>query len=224
VRGFGAAMGTLVLLAALTFFGAVGVGGWRAVVYPPGSAEPSDSPLPLALSLVVGQSHPFYHLLVGVGLCGLLASFHGILLVAGRATFEFGRVGYAPRWLGRVSSRQTPAAALLVNMGVGLLALVSGRTGEIITLSVFGALTMYVLSMLALLRLRRTEPERPRPFRVPGYPLVPGFALVGSLFCLGAVLWTQPRVGLVFGALLAGALLWFRLGVPEDVRAQRFET
>jgi ethanolamine permease len=78
--------------------------------------------------------------------------------------------------------------------------------------------------MLALLRLRRTEPERPRPFRVPGYPLVPGFALVGSLFCLGAVLWTQPRVGLVFGALLAGALLWFRLGVPEDVRAQRFET
>jgi ethanolamine permease len=223
VRGFGAAMATLVLLAALTFFGAVGVEGWRAVVFPPGSGEPSDSPLPLALSAVVGRGHPLYHLLVGVGLCGLLASFHGILLVAGRATFEFGRVGYAPRWLGRLSSRQTPAAALLCNMAVGLLALVSGRTGEIITVSVYGALTLYVLSMVALLRLRRSEPSLPRPFRAPGYPFTPVFALFGALFCLGAVAWTQPRVGLVYAALIAGALLWFRLGVPREIRERRFE-
>jgi len=221
VRGFGAAMATLVALALLVFFGAVGVGGWRQVVYPPGSTEPSDSPLPLALGGVVSKDHLLYHLLVGVGLCGLLASFHGIILVAGRATMEFGRVGYAPRWLGAtVAGRQTPAPALLVNMAVGLLALFTGRTSDIITLSVYGALTLYALSMAAQLRLRSSEPEMPRPFRVPGHPFVPAFALVGSLFCLAAVAWTQREVGLVYLALMAGALGWFSR-VPREIRERR---
>ena len=40
-----------------------------------------------------------------MGLLGLIASFHGIILAAGRATFEFGRVGYAPKALGKVHKK-----------------------------------------------------------------------------------------------------------------------
>ncbi|HSK14168.1 MAG TPA: amino acid permease, partial [Phnomibacter sp.] len=50
--GFGSALLTLVLLCILTFISSVGVAGWEAVVYPPGSTEPSDSPLPLALAII----------------------------------------------------------------------------------------------------------------------------------------------------------------------------
>src|SRR6185295_15086775 len=87
-RGYVWAILTLVVLAFLVLFTAVGVAGWENVVYKAGTTETSDSPLPLALAKVVGGSHFLYHLLIGIGLCGLLASFHGIILVAGRATME----------------------------------------------------------------------------------------------------------------------------------------
>ena len=117
-------------------------------------------------------------MLVTIGLLGLVASFHGIILAGGRSTMEFGRAHYAPAILGRVHPRfQTPAVALLVNMGIGIIALLTGQTGDIIILSVFGALTLYIISMISLLRLRRQEPHLERPFKVPFYPASPIIAL-----------------------------------------------
>ena len=87
---------TLIILALGIFFTSIGVAGWEAVVYPTPGAPPSDSPLPLALGKIVGGTGWLYHLLITVGLFGLVASFHGIVLAAGRATMELGRKGYAP--------------------------------------------------------------------------------------------------------------------------------
>lgn len=222
--GFNSAIGTLVILALLTFFGAVGVGGWEAVVYPAGSVTPSDSPLPLALGQIVGSSHLLFHLLITIGLCGLLASFHGIILVAGRATFEFGRVGYFPRVFGSVhQKRHTPAAALLFNMCVSFLALVSGKTGQIIVISVFGALTLYVISMVALFRLRRRHPDLKRPFRTPFYPFTPALALALAVFCLGAMIFYNRGLAIIYGAVIFLSYLWYYLAVPKQVRSQSLE-
>ena len=209
--GFGSAMATLVVLALGVFFAAVGAAGWEAIVYPSPGAEPSDRPLPLAMAHAVSVQSPLYVMLVGVGLFGLVASFHGILLAAGRATLALGRAGYLPRGLGRVHPRTgTPAVALVANMVVGALAVVSGQTASIITLSVFGALGLYVVSMLALFALRRREPNLSRPFRAPGYPLVPAVALLLSAVCAAAVAVAYPSIALVFLALMAGGLIAFR--------------
>lgn len=208
--GFGAAMATLVALALLVFFAACGVAGWRAIVFPPGSEQASDAPLPLALAHVVSRDSSWYTLLLGMGLLGLVASFHGILLAAARATLELGRAGYAPALLGRVHAGSgTPRAALLANMAVGLLAIVSGRTAQIITLACFGALVLYVLSMAALFRLRRAEPELARPFRVPAYPLLPGVAFILATLCAIALTWTEPAIALVFLGLVGLGLLYY---------------
>jgi ethanolamine permease len=185
--GFGSAIVTLVALCLITFVSSVGVAGWEAIVFN-ANGTTSDSPLPLALGYIVDATSWSYRCLLLVGLFGLIASFHGLMLAAGRSTYEFGRVGYAPAFLGRVHSKfQTPANALLVNMGLGLLALFSGKTGEIITIAVFGALTLYIISMLSLIRLRKSEPDLPRPFRVPLYPVFPILALVIASFSFVAM-------------------------------------
>ncbi len=208
--GFGSAIATLVVLCVLTFLAAVGVSGWEAVVYPEGSHAPSDSPLPLALKHVVGGSHILYHLLISVGLLGLIASFHGIILAAGRTTFEFGRVGYLPRALGRVHPRtRTPVNALLVNMVIGIVAILTGKTGEIITIACFGALTLYVVSMIAFFALRRKEPGLERPFRVPLYPYFPAVALAIAVFSLAAMTFYNVALALIFGAMMAGSYALF---------------
>tara|TARA_B100001094_G_scaffold326451_2_gene382661 strand:- start:211 stop:1443 length:1233 start_codon:yes stop_codon:yes gene_type:complete len=181
VRGFGSAMITLLALCVLTFLSAVGVGGWEKVVFENG--VPSDSPLPLALAQVIGTDSYFYHLLIAIGIFGLIASFHGIILVAGRVSFEFGRVGFAPSFIGRINRRtKTPIAALLINMVIGFAALASGKTSEIITLACFGALSLYVMAMISLFRLRKKEPLMPRPYRTPFYPMVPIVALTYPLW------------------------------------------
>jgi len=185
--GFGSAIATLVVLCLITFFSSVGVAGWEAIVYN-ADGTTSDSPLPLALGLIVDSSSLSYKLLLVVGLFGLIASFHGLMLAAGRSTFEFGRVGYAPGFLGKVHPKfQTPANALIVNMMLGLLALFSGKTGEIITIAVFGALSLYIFSMLSMMRLRKTEPGLARPFRVPLYPIFPMVALAIAIFSFVAM-------------------------------------
>ena len=157
---------------------------------------------------MVGDDTIFYHLLVTIGLFGLVASFHGIILIAGRAVLEFGRVGYLPRALGRVhAQRKTPMNALLVNMLVGFGALFTGHTDEIITLAVFGALTLYTLSMLSLFKLRTTQPELERPYRAPLYPALPMAALVLAAICLTAVTYYNQMIALIFVALMISGVV-----------------
>ena len=89
LRGFGSALATLIVLCILTFLGAVGVGGWEKIVYPSPGADASDSPLPLALAQITGNSGWLYHLLITIGLMGLVASFLGIILAALAANIEY---------------------------------------------------------------------------------------------------------------------------------------
>ena len=211
LKGFGSAILTLVVLCLLSFSGSVGVAGWKAVVYTAdGSA--SDSPLPLALAHIVSGDNILYHLLITVGLFGLVASFHGIILAAGRSSFEFGRAGHAPHPLGRIHPKfQTPANALLVNMLIGIVALLTGKTAEIITLSVFGALTLYILSMVALLRLRKKEPALERPFKVPLFPFLPMMALVIAVISFIAMSIYNFKLVIGYLVLLAVCYLLYKL-------------
>ena len=216
--GFGSAILTLVILCILTFISSVGVAGWEAVVYKPDGST-SDSPLPLALSKIVGGNNILYHLLITIGLFGLIASFHGIILAAGRSSFEFGRVKMAPAFLGKIHSRfQTPANALLMNMIIGVIALFTGKTAEIITISVFGALTLYIVSMIALLKLRKKEPGLQRPFKVPMYPVFPVVALTIAVASLVAMTIYNLRLALVYFLLMGLCFVAFKIFQEKQPR------
>lgn len=210
--GFNLSMATLVVLAVLVFLGAVGVAGWEAVVYPPGETNLSDKPLPLALMRITGPNHPMYHLLVSIGLLGLIASFHGILLVAGRTTMELSRARYLHHRFARLHhTRQTPAEALVLNMLLGIAILLSGKTAEMIVLAAFGALTIYIMALVSQLVLRQTQPGLERPFRTPLYPYVPLTALAIAVFSLGAMAYFNGALFVIYIALLATGSIYFYL-------------
>lgn len=213
LKGFGSAILTLVILCVLVFVFSVGVAGWEAIVYTDGTGgQTSDSPLPLALARITGDNHLMYHLLITVGLFGLVASFHGLILAAGRSTYEMGKARNMPALLGKVSARfRTPANALVANMVVGMLALFSGRTSEVITIAVFGALTLYIISMISLVALRRSEPEMPRPFRVPFYPLFPITVLIIGIVSLVAMFVYNLQLGMIYFAILIGSWCLFKI-------------
>src|SRR5450432_1255790 len=209
--GFGSAILTLVILCVLTFASSIGVAGWEAIVYK-ADGTTSDSPLPLALGHVVGSSNYLYHLLITVGLFGLVASFHGIILAAGRSVFEFGRVKFAPAFIGKIHPKfQTPSNALLVNMVIGIIALLTGKTSEIITISVFGALTLYMISMISLLQLREKEPLLERPFKVPWYPVFPVAALLIAIISFVAMTIFNLELAIIYFVLMGICYVAFKV-------------
>lgn len=217
-KGFGSAMLTLVILCFLTFISSVGVAGWEAVVYP-GSDQmvTSDSPLPLALSHVVGRNSPLYHLLITIGLFGLVASFHGIILAAGRVTFEFGRVGYFPKIFGKIQPKlKTPMWALLINMCLGILALLTGKTAEIITIACFGALGLYIFSLISFFSLRKNQPQMHRPFLAPFYPWGQILALIIAVVSFISMTFFYSWLAVIYMTLMALGYIWFILMVSED--------
>ncbi|PYD62570.1 ethanolamine permease [Gluconacetobacter entanii] len=197
---------TLMLLAFGVMVMAAGVGDWKAL------ANIND-PLPQAMLSVVGPRSGYVHMLVWLGLFGLVASFHGTIMVYSRQIYAMAREGYLPALLGRLHPRfGTPWAAILAGGMVGFVAIYGDRhitvggqplTAGIVTMSVFGALTMYVLAMGSMFRLRRMRPDLHRPWRVPGYPVVPGFALVAAILSLLGMAASNPAAFALYAAIMA---------------------
>lgn len=200
---------TLTALAFGVMLFAGGVGDWRAL-------SNLNDPLPQAMKAVVGTSSGWLHMLVWLGLFGLVASFHGIIMGYSRQIFALARAGFLPAALARVHPRfRTPHLATLAGGAVGIVAIysdslvtVAGQslTASIVTMAVFGALVMYGMSMASLFRLRRREPNLARPYRAPFYPFAPAFALALAAICFLALVITNPLIFILFLAVMALAV------------------
>jgi ethanolamine permease len=211
-RGYISGIVTLVVLAFGVMIFAGGAGDWKQLMG-------IDYPLPEAMAMVVGKQSGWIHMLVAVGLFGLLASFHGIILSCSRQIFALARAGYLPHRLAAVhATRGTPHLAVIATGAFGVLALLTGRTSELITLSALGAIAMYISSLLALFRLRRTQPDLARPFRAPLYPVLPLIALALATLSLGVIVYFNPGLTAIFLGGFMLALLYYRATAARRTR------
>lgn len=99
-RALGGGILTLTVLAIGVMVFAGGVGDWRAL-------SNINDPLPQAMKTVVGNGSGWLHMLVWLGLFGLVASFHGIIMGYSRQIYSLARAGYLPA--GLASSTAAPA-------------------------------------------------------------------------------------------------------------------
>jgi len=204
-RGYISGIITLMFLALGVMILTGGIGEWQGL-------SSIDYPLPESIGRVLGKENPLTRIFAGIGLFGLIASFHSIIIGYSRQVFALAREGYLPAVLANVHPRrQTPDYALLAGGLVGIIAIISGRTDKLILLSVLGALVMYIISMMGLFRLRKLEPTMDRPFRAPFYPWLPLIALVLSVLCLVAVIYFNPGVSLLFLGIMLVSYIIFGL-------------
>jgi APA family basic amino acid/polyamine antiporter len=85
--------------------------------------------------------------------------------------------------------------------------ILSGTFDTITNMLVVVIWFFYMLCFAAVFILRRREPDLPRPYKVPGFPLVPIIAMLGGVFIILTTLFTQPAITLI-GVLITLA------GVP----------
>jgi ethanolamine permease len=203
---------TLVVLAIGVMVFAGGAGDWTKL------ANIND-PLPQAMKMIVGDNSGWLHMLVWLGLFGLVASFHGIILGYSRQIFALSREGYLPPFFAKLHPRfKTPHRAILAGGAIGIAAIYSDElikiggqtlTANIVTMSVFGAILMYIISMLSLFKLRRTAPNMVRPFKAPFYPYFPAFALIGAVVCMVTMIYYNALIFGIFVGFMALGYVYF---------------
>lgn len=205
---------TLLSLAIGVMLFAGGVGNWSTL-------SNINDPLPQAMKIIVGPSSGWLHMLVWLGLFGLIASLHGIIFGYSRQIFAQARSGYLPSVFSHIHPRlQTPWVAILAGGIAGIAAIYSDRwitfggqplTANIVVMSVLGALVMYAVSMLALFRLRKTEPQLERPFRARLYPFSPIWTLLGVFVCLASVVYYNRVISAVFCCVVGAGYVLLQL-------------
>ncbi len=152
----------------------------------------------------------------------MVASLNGIIYTASRQVFALARGGLLPKALAKVSTKtHVPNRALIFCFAVGVISLLSGKTSELITLSVLGAVFMYMMSMFSLFALRIKQPNLNRPFKVPLYPYFPALALTLSFICFTAIVYYNLGISLIF---VAGLILGALFIVVKNFRVRRTQT
>jgi len=106
---------------------------------------------------------------------------------------------------------RTPHIAIALTCGWSALLALSGTYEQLYTYVVFTALIFNVAGGLAVFRLRHVRPDRPRPYRVWGYPVIPAIFVLATGFLLVNTLIERP-VESIIGILL------LLLGIPIYLR------
>jgi APA family basic amino acid/polyamine antiporter len=143
---------------------------------------------------------------VNVGaLFGLTTVVLVVLIAQSRVLFAMGRDGLLPRGLSRVGAGSSPSrAALVAGVAAALLALDPG-TAKREQLLVLGTLFAFAFCAVGVIRLRRSQPDLERGFRVPLVPLVPVLSLLATMWLSLSLTWSTWRnfgIWMVVGLVL----------------------
>ena len=149
----------------------------------------------------------------GVIALGAVIATTSVLLVfqlgQPRIFFSMGRDGLLPSWAARVHPKYRTPHVTTILTGVFVAVFVQfTNIDEVVDLCNIGTLFAFVLVAAGIIVLRRSDPERPRPFRT---PLVPGVPLLAIISCV----WLMTELSLVtwlrFVIWLAGGLVIYFL-------------
>ncbi|MGQ9649502.1 MAG: APC family permease [Phycisphaerae bacterium] len=199
---FGTAAVTALYLAMMLFFAAsvplAEVGFDNAEQVPWLAVERSLGPRAAgAFSVVVGLT--------------FLATVNAFIVTGPRVYFAMACDGLFPSIAGRISPRgHVPVNATLAQSACAIAILFLTDFESLYQYAAVGLSLFALLFIAAVYVLRVRRPEMPRPFRVPGYPLVPAFFMLATLFTAGFAFneWPVPSL-LSLGSILAGVPVYY---------------
>lgn len=132
---------------------------------------------------------------------------NGLILAGARLYYAMAKDGLFLKQAAELNRNAVPGKALWYQCIWGSLLCLSGKYGDLLDYCTFASLVFYVVTIVGLFRLRRTEPETERPYRAFGYPLVPALYIGATLVICVILLYTKTfNTGM--GLLIAG------LGIP----------
>jgi amino acid transporter len=136
-----------------------------------------------------------------------LGANNGIVLTAARIPYAMARGGHFFAWAARVHPRwATPVPALVAQGVIACALLFTGTYEQLATYVVFASFLFYGMSCAAVVRLRRTRPELPRPYRAWGYPVTPLVFIGFAAWLVGNTILEAPRDAAIGAGIIVAGL------------------
>ena len=157
--------------------------------------------------------------LAGVFAFGAVIAMTAVLLVfqlgQPRIFMSMARDGLLPAWAAKIHPRfRTPhVTTIITGVAVGVPAMFVDL-GDALEFCNIGTLFAFALVSAGVIALRYLEPDRPRPFRCPGVPLVPILSMISCV----ALMLPLPRITWLrfVGWLIIGLVIYFAYGVRRS--------
>lgn len=131
-----------------------------------------------------------------------LGALHVVILTGARIPYAMARDGVFFPFVARLHPKfRTPSGSLVFLGSIAALLALSGTYEELYSLFVFAVWIFFALTAIALLRLRKIEPQLSRSFRAWGYPFTPLIFLIAAI-ALTANLWMIRPVRSTLGLLV----------------------
>jgi amino acid transporter len=140
-----------------------------------------------------------------------LGTLNSSTLSGARVDYAMARDGFFFRFAATIHPRfRTPGNALIFQCFLASLFVLTGTFEDLTSLFVFAGWIFYGLAVVAMFRMRQTEPDLPRPYRTWGYPLLPGLFVAGAIALTISIWLSRPvrsSIGLV---LILSGLVFYR--------------
>lgn len=123
--------------------------------------------------------------MVTVGIMiSVFGACNGFVLSGSRVAFSLAAEGSLPgsKGLAKLNGAQVPVNSIFLVGGIGCLFAISGQFNLLTDLAVFSCWMFYTLTFLGVMKLRKTQPDRERTYKVPLYPVVPAIAIISGVY------------------------------------------
>jgi APA family basic amino acid/polyamine antiporter len=146
-------------------------------------------------------------IIIALSLVSLVPLLNAIMMIGTRILFALGRDRLLWSGAAAVNAGGTPSVAAVVTTAVAVGLIATGTFQRLVAMTSFFLAANYVVCTLALVVLRRREPNVPRPFRAWGYPWSAAIVVAGALVFLVGTLVADTANALAALALLAVGLV-----------------
>ncbi|MGY3703273.1 amino acid permease [Vagococcus martis] len=155
--------------------------------------------------------------LVTIGiLISVYGSINGYTMTGMRIPYTMGLDKQLPysNQLAKLNRNKVPFIAGFFELVVAVVMMLLGGFDILTDMLVFVIWIFYTLVFFAVIKLRKTEPDLPRPYKVPLYPFVPIVSIIGGIFILSMTLINQLSLVIIGLGLTA-------LGIPFYLYANK---
>jgi APA family basic amino acid/polyamine antiporter len=142
--------------------------------------------------------------ITALGLLSLAAIVNLQIMAASRITFRMAKEGALPAALARVAPGGAPRRSVSILVLISALFAATGSYESIVRIYAPWSIAPILIVCLASIRLRRTEPDLARPWKMPLFPWIAFFAAAIQAGLIAVVVWDDPAAGL--GALVFAVL------------------
>lgn len=202
---------TLIYLAVnVAYLSVVSAEEMRALASARGGGGGGPSVASVLMTRALGPSGAM--VVVGMIVLSTLGSSFASVTTGARVTFAQAREGLLFAPLASIHPRfQTPHVSLWVQLAFSCACMAFYGTFEKLAGAfTFGMWIFYGLAACAIFVLRRTRPDIERPFRCPGYPVVPTLFVGSALFMTVLLIYQNPRDSLIsLGVMALGLPVYF---------------